>query len=252
MHLRLFDVRFDDPVYQEFLVGQEKAYAQRGHAPMARFGRDDPDTTADPIRCVAVFDDGVLVGGLRVHLRVAGRLPSEIHLKSAEVSRLVADACAAGESVAEVCGLWVDHEWPGRRPQLAQLVTVTGVVAAERHGATVITGSCAGERRAALERCGFRWQPELVLPGVPFPGVTSYFTIDGLAHFYDRNPGLTAAMTSLSDGLSGSDLLPAATLRTAAEHLGLRLFAPTPRTRKGLHEGGTHEPGIADRFSQLR
>ncbi|WP_438295765.1 hypothetical protein [Streptomyces sp. HUAS TT7] len=37
MHLRLFDVRFDDPVHQEFLVGQETAYAQRGHAPMARF-----------------------------------------------------------------------------------------------------------------------------------------------------------------------------------------------------------------------
>lgn len=98
MHLKLFAVRFDDPDYHEFLVAQERAYARLGHGEMVRYGKDDPHTTVDPVRCVAAFDhDGGLIGGVRVHRRIAGRLPSLRHaledgdLLAADVLRAAAE-----------------------------------------------------------------------------------------------------------------------------------------------------------------
>jgi hypothetical protein len=229
MHLKVFAVHFDDPDYHEFLVAQERAYARLGHAEMVRYGKDDPYTTVDPLHCVVAFDhDGGLLGGVRVHRRIKGRLPSEVHLGSAEVNRLVAAAaaaeCADGGSVAEVCGLWVEREWQGRRSDLARLVTVTGVVAAQRMGATVITGSCAAARLPAMERCGFRFRTDLPLADVPFQGVTSYFSIAELGDFYTRDEQLTAAMAVLRQALQDGDFVAADVLCAAAEHLGLRLF----------------------------
>ncbi|MDG4860526.1 hypothetical protein P8605_20580 [Streptomyces sp. T-3] len=228
MRLQLFDIRCDDPAYEEFLDGQARAYARLGHQAMVTFGKDNPETTLDPMWGLAAFDeDGCLLGGLRVHRKIDGRLPSEVHLRSPEVERLVAKARTEGASVAEVCGLWVDSTWRGCRSDLAQLLTVAGIAAAQTVGATIVAGSCAAARVPALERCGFRFRRDLPLVDVPFPGITSYFALDQALELQRREERLSAAAQLVRHALE-EGRVPAAAVSTMADLLGLRPLEAVP------------------------
>ncbi|AUG81194.1 hypothetical protein CFP65_6544 [Kitasatospora sp. MMS16-BH015] len=221
MRLRLFDIHLDVPFYRAFLAGQERAYGRLGHQAMVRYGTDHPETTRDPIRAVAASDeDGTLLGGIRLHLPTAGLTPSEVHLASPEFSRLVAGERAAGETVAETCGLWAEPIRRDRRAELAWLLTVTASAAAARMGATVLVGSAAEPRLPALERCGYRFHRDHPLPDTPFPGLTSYFAVNRLSELLRRDEKLTAALALLDSALAEGDLLPDPVLRQAAALLG--------------------------------
>ncbi|MEV6951094.1 GNAT family N-acetyltransferase [Streptomyces sp. NPDC051183] len=224
MHFKLFEIHFDDPLYQEFLAEQEKAYARRGHQSMVRFGKGDPRVGADVLSCVAaVDDDGRLVGGVRIHHGVTGELPSEIHLRSPEVSAAVARARAQGLAVAELAGAWVAPHWRGR--DLITLLMVAGIAAAEGRGATAILGSCSSRLTDTYALCGFRWRWELPLIDVPFPGITSYYALDGIRAFHNREPRLTRALQLVGRALTNSrEHLAEDVLRDCARRLGIRLF----------------------------
>ncbi|MGW1195284.1 GNAT family N-acetyltransferase [Streptomyces sp. NPDC002536] len=223
MHIRLLDALFDEPAHRACLDAQQRAYARLGYEAMTQYGGTDARTTLDPLSCLAAFDDvGRLVGGIRIHRRIAGRLPSEIHLASEEFDRALADGLTAGESVAEICGLWVESDWSGRH--LGTLLVVVATVTAQRLGATVVCGSCAAERVRAYEWCGYRFRHDRPLPDRPFPGVTSYYSIDKVEAVRRREERLTEAMTLLSCALDRAPCIPADVIRTAAERLGLRLF----------------------------
>jgi hypothetical protein len=227
MHLNLFDIHFDDPLYQDFLAEQEKAYARLGHEAMVRFGKGDPRVGADALSCVAaVDDDGRLVGGVRVHHGVEGELPSAIHLGSPEVTSAVARARARGEVVAELAGAWVAPHWRGRH--LVTVLVVAGIAAAETLGATAILGSCSARLTGTYERCGYRWRWEQPLADVPLPGITSYYSIDRIEAFHKREAPLTRALQSLGQELrSTRERIPEPVLRACADQLGLRLFEPS-------------------------
>ncbi|RSS57873.1 GNAT family N-acetyltransferase [Streptomyces sp. WAC06614] len=224
MHLIQFAVRRRDPLYREFLRGQQGAYARRGHQAMVRFGTGDPRIGADELSCVAAVDDGRLVGGLRVHRGVAGELPSEIHLASAEVTAAVARARDRGEAVAELSGAWVAPEWQGRH--LVHLLMATGIAAAEALGATALLGSCSARLMPTYERTGFRWRRELPLTDRPFPGDTSYFALDPISAMRARGAGLASVLALLEPEVrDGQGAVPEPVLRRCAERLGLQVFA---------------------------
>ncbi|WP_329388401.1 GNAT family N-acetyltransferase [Streptomyces sp. NBC_01351] len=227
MHLELFGISFDDPRYQEFLAEQERAYARLGHETMVRFGKGDARVGADALTCVAAFDDdGRLVGGVRIHHGVEGELPSVIHLGSPEVASAVAAARARGEAVAEVSGAWVAPDWQGRH--LATVLVVAAIAAAEALGATAILGSCSARLTEMYERCGYRFRLERPLTDAPLPGVTSYYSIDRIEEFHDREAPLTGALHALGQGLrSTRERVPEQVLRVCADRLGLRLFEPS-------------------------
>lgn len=226
MHLKLFDVQYDDPLYREFLAEQERAYARLGHEAMVRFGKGDPRVGADALSCVAaVDDDGRLVGGVRVHSGVTGELPSEIHLGSPDVASAVSRARARGETVAEIAGAWVAPHWKGRH--LVTVLVVAGIAAAETLGATALLGSCSDRLTGTYERCGYRWRWERPLADAPFPGVTSYYSLDRIEAFHHREARLTRALQTLGEGLRAAgtrERIPEEALRVCAEQLGLRLF----------------------------
>ncbi|MFF4410608.1 hypothetical protein ACFY2W_15220 [Streptomyces sp. NPDC001262] len=224
MHIRLLDARFDDPARRAYPDAQQRAYSRLGHGAMTRYGSTDARTTLDLPSCLAAFDDeGGLVGGIRIHRRIAGRLPSEIHLASEEFDRALADELTAGESVAEVCGLWVESDWSGRH--LAALLVVVATVTAQKLGATVVCGSCAAERVRAYEWCGYRFGLDHPLSDRPFPGVTSYYSIDKAENVRRREERLTEAMTLLDRALDRAPCISDDVARAASDRLGLRLFA---------------------------
>ncbi|MEV8530496.1 GNAT family N-acetyltransferase [Streptomyces sp. NPDC051211] len=232
MHLKLFDIHFDDPLYRDFLAEQERAYARLGHEAMVRFGKGDPRVGADALSCVAaVDDDGRLVGGVRIHHGIEGELPSEIHLRSPDVASAVARARARGEVVAEIAGAWVAPEWRGRH--LVTVLVVAGIAAAETLGATALLGSCSARLTGTYERCGYRWRWEQPLDGVPVPGTTSYYSLDRIEAFHNREARLTRALHALGQGLrSTRERMSEPVLRTCADQLGLRLFEPSLLTQE--------------------
>lgn len=227
MHIKVFDIRLDDPLYQDFLAEQERAYARLGHEAMVRFGKGDPRVGADALSCVAaVDDDGRLVGGVRIHHGVTGELPSEIHLRNLEVASAVARARTRGEAVAEIAGAWVAPHWRGRH--LVTVVMVAAIAAAENLGATALLGSCSARLTETYAPCGYRWRWELPLIDVPFPGVTSYYCLDRIAAFHHREARLARALHLVGQALKGSrERIPEHALRGCADHLGLRLFEPS-------------------------
>lgn len=227
MHLKLFDVHYDDPLYQDFLAEQERAYARRGHEAMVRFGKGDPRVGDDALSCVAaVDDDGRLVGGVRIHHGVTGELPSEIHLRSPQVASAVSLARARGETVAELAGAWVAPQWSGRH--LVTVLIVAGIAAGETLGATALLGSCSARLTGTYERCGYRWLRDQPLVDVPFPGATSYYSLDRIEAFRTREARLTRALYALGRALrSTRERIPEPVLRDCAERLGLRLFEPS-------------------------
>lgn len=231
MHLKLFGIQLDDPLYQEFLAGQEQAYARLGHEAMVRFGKGDPRVGADELSAVAaVDDDGRLVGGLRIHHGVKGELPSEIHLRSPDVASAVTEARAGGEVVAELAGAWVAPHWKGRH--LVTVLVVAGIAAAETLGATALLGSCSARLTGTYERCGFRWRWEHPLADVPVPGITSYYSLDRIDAIHHREARLTRVLHALGRGLRSTgehlpERIPEQVLRVCADQLGLRLFEPS-------------------------
>ncbi|MBT2450990.1 GNAT family N-acetyltransferase [Streptomyces sp. ISL-43] len=193
---------------------------------MVRFGKGDPRVGADALSCVAaVDDDGRLVGGVRVHHGVEGELPSEIHLRSPHVASAVARARARGEAVAELSGAWVAPHWRGRH--LVTVLVVAGIAAAETLGATALLGSCSDRLTGTYERCGYRWRREQPLADVPLPGVTSYYSLDRIEAFHQREARLTRALRSLRQELGSTpERIPEPVLRACVDQLGLRLFEP--------------------------
>ncbi|MFD9337835.1 hypothetical protein ACFWBF_26065 [Streptomyces sp. NPDC060028] len=224
MHLKLFDIHFDDPLYQDFLAQQERAYARLGHESMVRFGKGDPRVGADALSCVAaVDDDGRLVGGVRIHHGVTGELPSEIHLRSPEVASGGARARARGEVVAEVAGAWVAPHWRGRH--LVTVLMVAGIAAAETLGATALLGSCSARLTQTYAPCGYRWRWDLPLTDVPFPGITSYYSLDRIEAFHHREARLARTLDLLGQALRRSrEGIPEQVLRACADQLGVQLF----------------------------
>ncbi|WP_161981694.1 GNAT family N-acetyltransferase [Streptomyces sp. TM32] len=228
MHIRLLDARIDDPAYHGYLDAQQRAYSRPGYETLTKYGSTDARTTRDPLKYLAAFDESGsgegerLVGGIRIHRKIEGHLPSEIHLESQEFNQALADELASGESAAEICGLWVESDWKGRH--LGALLCVTAVVAAQRLGATVICGSCPPERIRFYERCGLRFRRDHPLPDRPFPGVTGYYSINRAEAIRHREERLTEATTLLDRALDRADCIPTDVARAAAERLGLGLF----------------------------
>lgn len=225
MYMRLMDAQFDDPAYDSYLEAQQRAYSAPGYETLTKYGSTDPRTIRDPLSYLAVFaetadDEGErLVGGIRIHRKAAGQLPSEIHLASQDFNDTVAEEVAAGESVAEICGIWVDHDWRGRN--LASLLCFSSVVAAQRLGATVICGSGPTERIKGYERCGMRFRHDRPLHDRPFPGITAYYSVNRAESIRHREERLTRSAVLLDRALDEAPCVPTDVVRAVAEELGL-------------------------------
>jgi ribosomal protein S18 acetylase RimI-like enzyme len=225
MYIRLLDARFNDPAYDAYLEAQQRAYSAPGYETLTKYGSTDARTTRDPLSYLAAFDETAgddgerLVGGIRIHRKIAGQLPSEIHLASQDFNDALADEVAAGESVAEICGIWVDNDWRGRN--IASLLCFTSVVAAQRLGATVICGSGPTERIKGYERCGLRFRHDRPLHDRPFPGITAYYSINRAEAIRHREERLAKAAVLLDRALDEGPCIPTDVARAVAETLGL-------------------------------
>ncbi|MFG2629474.1 hypothetical protein [Streptomyces sp. NPDC048473] len=228
MYLRLLDAQFNDPAYDAYLEAQQRAYSATGYETVTKYGSTDPRTTRDPLSYLAVFDETAgdegerLVGGIRIHRKIAGQLPSEIHLASQDFNDALADEVAAGESVAEICGTWAENDWRGRN--LSSLLCFASAVAAQRLGATVICGSGPTKRIKGYERGGLRFRHDRPLHDRPFPGITAYYFINRAEAIRHREERLTNAAVLLDRALDEAPLIPTDVARAVAENLGLRYF----------------------------
>ncbi|MGW0853714.1 hypothetical protein [Streptomyces sp. NPDC002690] len=234
MYLRLLDAQLDDPAYAAYLEAQQRAYSATGYQTVTKYGSTDPRTTRDPLNYLAVFDETAtdgeserLVGGMRIHRKAAGQLPSEIHLASEEFGGALADEVAAGESVAEICGTWAENDWRGRN--LSSLLCFASTVAAQRLGATVLCGSGPAERLKGYERGGLRFRHDRPLHDRPVPGITAYYFINRAEDIRRREEGFARAAALLDSALDEAPLIPADVALAVAEDLGLRSFAGNAR-----------------------
>jgi GNAT superfamily N-acetyltransferase len=204
-----------------YLDAQARAYDRVGYGPLVEYGRHG--ATANPIQYLAAFDDDdAPIAGIRIHTRLGGPLPSEIHLRHPGLVRQL-DAAAARGTVGEMCGMWVSDAWRGTG--LATLVLVAGIAAAASLGIETVCGSCADRQRAFYERCGFAFRLDAPLYDVPLPGITAYYSIMPIDDLIEREGGLGTAVRRLYDALRVRGAAEGDAVRASGRDLDLPLAA---------------------------